>query len=508
MLGIVIAVAHAAQHEEANLVYLTIFIMAFFTFFFGKRYFLIMITTEFEKCAQKIRLRIADKIRKNELIYLENMGIGDIFTQITKNTEVVSMVAISVALAFQSVFVLFCCLIYLAMLSKVAFIATLFIAVPTTLLYLYYQRSVSDYINRTMEMDGRFCNMLYDTLKGFKELKINQKKSRDYFEILSLISEETEELKVETEIAFVTKSMFSDSSAFILLAMVAFLLPHFGGFDEIVVQALAGVLFIMGPINTMAGGIPNFLRMEVSLGAVYDLERRLDEASQSYIAETKSRKTFDSFEEIRFDNVLFQYGNEDDSFSLGPMSFSVRKGETLFIVGGNGSGKSTMLKLLTGLYYPKSGWIRADNKIIDKETYPAYRELFSVIFTDFHLFDRLYGLYNVDYSRIRELLDIMDLSHKTKIVDGVFTNIQLSTGQRKRLAMIVALLENRKICIFDEWAADQDPIFREYFYETLLKSLKKQGKTIIAVSHDDRYFDCADRVLKMEMGQFVTVKKD
>ena len=175
----------------------------------------------------------------------------------------------------------------------------------------------------------------------------------------------------------------------------------------------------------------------------------------------------------------------------------------LFLIGGNGSGKTTLLKLLTGLYYPDSGTIALDERILDKTTYQAYRELFALIFDEFHLFDRLYGLDSINSKKVNDLLRLMELDAKTEVLDEGFTNIQLSTGQRKRLAMIVALLDDRPIYVLDEWAADQDPHFRKYFYDVLLYELKEQGKTIIAVSHDDRYFHVADRVLKMEYGQFV-----
>ena len=87
--------------------------------------------------------------------------------------------------------------------------------------------------------------------------------------------------------------------------------------------------------------------------------------------------------------------------------------------------------------------------------------------------------------------------------DGRFSTLDLSTGQRKRLAMVAALLDDKPIYIFDEWAADQDPGFRRYFYEGLLGELKARGKTVLAVTHDDRYFGVADRVVKRGEGGVV-----
>jgi putative pyoverdin transport system ATP-binding/permease protein len=93
----------------------------------------------------------------------------------------------------------------------------------------------------------------------------------------------------------------------------------------------------------------------------------------------------------------------------------------------------------------------------------------------------------------------MELEQKTGIVGRTFSDVNLSTGQRKRLAMIALVLERRPICIFDEWAADQDVHFRQKFYQVILPWLKSQGKTVIAVTHDERYFDAADQRIHLEV---------
>jgi putative ATP-binding cassette transporter len=179
----------------------------------------------------------------------------------------------------------------------------------------------------------------------------------------------------------------------------------------------------------------------------------------------------------------------------------IPRGELLFIVGGNGSGKSTFMKLLTGLYQSEAGLVMVDGRLIQKENIFYYRDLFSVIFSDFHLFDRLYGSEEVDAEKVKELIQGMKLEEKVQFKDGRFSTLNLSTGQRKRLALIASLVEDKEIYIFDEWAAEQDHHFRAYFYEVILPDLKKAGKTIIAVTHDDRYWGKADRVIKFEYGK-------
>jgi putative ATP-binding cassette transporter len=258
----------------------------------------------------------------------------------------------------------------------------------------------------------------------------------------------------------------------------------------------------------IVSAIPQLFKVNASIETLYNLEEQLDRASGP--EEQAPARKIGAFESVRFKDVVFHYRDLEGTplFTLGPVNLTLRSGEILFIVGGNGSGKTTLLKLLTGLYAPDSGQIRIDGKPLTRPSYPAYREMISAIFSDFHLFERLYGMDDLDEEKANELLERMDIHTKTEIKDKQFSKINLSTGQKKRIAMVVALLEDRPIYAFDEWAADQDPEFKDYFYEVLLKDLKQKGKTSIVISHDDRYFDHADRLLKMEFGQFVNDERE
>jgi putative ATP-binding cassette transporter len=194
-----------------------------------------------------------------------------------------------------------------------------------------------------------------------------------------------------------------------------------------------------------------------------------------------------------------------ECFQLGPLSLTIKAGKIVFVVGGNGSGKSTLLKILTGLYPPSSGVLLADGVAVHLENVASFRDMISAIYSDFHLFAKLYGLADVPDAAVRGLLARMRLEGQTSFINREFTKLTLSSGQKKRLAMIVALLEDRPICVFDEWAADQDPEFRAYFYDELLPALRQEGKVIIVVSHDDRYFHCADQVVMMEYGKIRSI---
>jgi putative ATP-binding cassette transporter len=132
--------------------------------------------------------------------------------------------------------------------------------------------------------------------------------------------------------------------------------------------------------------------------------------------------------------------------------------------------------------------------------------MFTTIFADYYLFDELVQSDKALPDDANQYLERMEIAHKVSIRDGAFTTTDLSTGQRKRLALINAWLDERPVLVFDEWAADQDPTFRRVFYTELLPDLKRLGKTIIVISHDDRYFDIADQLVRMEAGRVITEK--
>ncbi len=504
LLGIVTIAADTASYANLNFRYLCMFAIAFVVMFLSKRYALQQANVVIEQIIKKVRVRISDKIRNSELLFLERLGKGALYTRLTHDSNLVSDSAVRIISACQSVLVVVFCLGFVAVLSKAAFLITVgFLSLAVTS-YFYHHRIVVKELLETKAKEAKFFEMINQILDGFKELKLNRKKSEDYFGVFRLLANTAEGLKINIGIRFITDLMFSQVSFYTILALIAFLLPWFGQIDsELIIRITAAVLFIIGPTNMVVGAIPIFIRANVTIGQLYTLEEQLDAISQA--TEELPVSSLTPFGELTFEDVEFSYRDEDDFplFTVGPLNLTVRRGEILFLIGGNGSGKTTLLKLLTGFYYPGAGRIRLDTVTLEMPDYQAYRELFAIIFSDFHLFDRLYGIDALDDPRIDDLLHQMELEQKTQVVDGAFTDIDLSAGQRKRLAMIVALLDDRPIYVFDEWAADQDPGFRKYFYEELLQDLKTQGKTIIAVSHDDRYFAMADRVLKMEYGQFI-----
>lgn len=290
---------------------------------------------------------------------------------------------------------------------------------------------------------------------------------------------------------------------FVVIGVVLFALPMM---KEVTTQTLTGytiiLLYMMTPLQVIMNTVPNLSRASVSLKKVEELGLSLVEKG----TEGELKRPLDTapaWNSLELVGVTHNYYREEEksSFTLGPINIRLTPGELVFLVGGNGSGKTTLAKLLTGLYIPEAGEVQLNGEAITDENRENYRQYFSMVFSDFHLFESLWGLESPKIDeQAREYLRQFQLDHKVEIKDGALSTTDLSQGQRKRLALLTAYLEDRPIYVFDEWAADQDPLFKQIFYYQLLQDLKARGKTVVVISHDDRYYDVADRIIKLEYG--------
>ncbi|EKF7937280.1 ATP-binding cassette domain-containing protein [Salmonella enterica] len=262
------------------------------------------------------------------------------------------------------------------------------------------------------------------------------------------------------------------------------------------------LLFLRTPLLSAVGALPTLLTAQVAFNKLNKF------ALAPYKPDFPQPKAFPDWKTLELRNVVFHY--QDNAFSVGPINLTIHRGELLFLIGGNGSGKSTLAMLLTGLYQPQSGTILLDGQPIAAGQPEDYRKLFSAVFTDVWLFDRLLGPQGkpANPALVEKWLEHLKMTHKLELNDGRILNLKLSKGQKKRIALLLALAEERDIILLDEWAADQDPHFRREFYQVLLPLMQEMGKTIFAISHDDHYFIHADRLLEMRNGQLTELTGD
>lgn len=265
------------------------------------------------------------------------------------------------------------------------------------------------------------------------------------------------------------------------------------------------LLYMMAPLEGILNSLPVLGRAKVALEKVESLG--LPQGGEGGDPSPELIDPLQRWERLELAGVTHSYLHEKDDhgFLLGPIDFTFRPGELVFLIGGNGSGKTTLALLLAGLYVPESGEIRLDGKPISDPKREGYRQLFSAVFSDCYLFEDLLGLGKRESDHVRDYLVQLQLDRKVEVRNGAFSTVNLSQGQRKRLALLTAFLEDRPFYIFDEWAADQDPLFKKIFYTELLPRLKTAGKTVLVITHDDRYFHVADRCVSMEFGKIISV---
>jgi putative ATP-binding cassette transporter len=454
---------------------------------------------------ERVRVRLAEKLLFTRLRFLEIKGTGDLYTQLGADLQYLRDAAMTFLNGAQSAVLVAFALGYLAWLSWPVFFATLVTGALGAATYYWIDNDMRERIAHARTRETALFDALADTLRGFKELKLGRARQRDHAGYVATLAREFRELWVTSETLYQLVNIVSQAFMFLLIAIVAFAVPmftHMGGVA--IFQVVATVLFMMTPLETLLSAIPSLSKARVSLAAIERLEANLDSDAAEAGEAAANPMTFDK---IGFRDVHFRFENAvaEESFDVGPLDLDIRRNEILFVIGGNGAGKTTFLKLLTGLYQPMQGSIEVDGRKLAASEGQSYREMFAAVFGDFHLFTRLYGLSNPDPATVTALLTELGIANKTQVRDGALSTVNLSTGQRKRLAYAVNRLADRQIYVFDEFAADQDPQFRAYFYRELLPRLKRDGKTVIAVTHDDRWFAAADRVLKMDYGRVAEI---
>lgn len=496
LLGLINEVAFNGRQASEDLSY---YLVAMGIFALGTRYLNIRVTRLVEQQLLRLRLRIMEGVRNSELTHIERLGREDIHVALSQDVALVSNSADMLISAVQQAVMLLFCMIYVAWLSPLAFIVVLGSIVATYFLIAKLQSILQKNYQRLAAEENKLFAVLDHLVNGFKEIKINAKKSSAIAAEYDRYLKETERLKVDNRIRSSWAILASHLFMYSLLGAVVFALPMLVGSGEgLIGKLVATILFIITPLLLILEGIPTIERANTSLQRLYDLDSRFADS----VVHAPRADVAPDFQKLTLRGVTYCYPDDDGNpgFTVGPLNSCIKQGEIVFLTGGNGSGKSTLLKLLTGLYSHHQGQLVLNKEVIGRGNRDKLREQFAVVFTDFHLFDRFYGQEDVDEKYIHELIQQMELQDKVSYQEGRFSTMRLSTGQRKRLALIMALLDDRNIYVFDEWAADQDAHFRDRFYKDILPSLQARGKTVIAVTHDDRYWDCCDRLIKMDLG--------
>jgi putative ATP-binding cassette transporter len=451
-----------------------------------------------------LRMKLGRRVLSSPLRAQEEIGANRILAVFTEDVPAIANAVIAVPAICTNLVIVVGCLIYLGMISGKLLLGVLgFIIFGIITCQVPISRAMR-YMNNVRETNDVLLKQLKAMTEGSKELKIHRNR-REAF-LSNLFSSTTQSLRrnnVITSSIFNAVNSWAQTLIFVLMGLIVFVPYALIRLEPLQLTAyILILLFMIGPLLIVMSSVPAFSRARIALSKLAELDLSLDKfPAEAEADEINSPKT--SWHNLTLSQVKHSYVGEGESnFVLGPIDLNLRAGELVFLTGGNGSGKTTLAKVLTGLYVPEAGELSFDGQPITDENRDSFRQYFSTVFSDGFIFETLLGLDKPELDQeAQDYLAQFQIDHKVQIKDGVLSTIDLSQGQRKRLALLTAYLENRPVYVFDEWAADQDPQFREIFYYQLLPGLTARGKTVIVISHDDRYYHVADRIITLDYGK-------
>ncbi|GAA0754022.1 pyoverdine export ABC transporter PvdE [Ideonella azotifigens] len=461
-----------------------------------------------QQLVAQVRTGLAQKILAAPIDALERYRTHRLMPVLTQDVDMISDVAFALASTTIALAVALGCLAYLAWLSPALFgLVVVALVIGTAVQTLVQSRGVAGFWH-AREGEEALHKAYRGISEGAKELRMHRaRRSRVFDGQIEGTVHRIRDINNRAINIYVLGTAFGSALFFLLIAVIL----GWAAMRPMAPEVLSGfvlvLLFLKGPIDQITLTLPNVGRAKVAFERIADLSLRFATPEPHlHLARPPSEVRFRESLALRGVRYAFEPAEGAEPFTLGPIDLTLHPGELVFVVGDNGSGKTTLIKLLLGLYAPQQGDVVLDGEPVSDERRDDYRQLFTTVFSDFYLFEDLAAVDGQTGGRAslpeaaRPYLERLEIAHKVSVVDGSFSTTDLSTGQRKRLALVHAYLEQRPVMVFDEWAADQDPSFRHLFYTELLPELRARGHLLIVISHDDRYFHLADRVLKMANG--------
>ena len=452
-----------------------------------------------------LRIRLCRRILAAPLRTLEELGPHRLLATLTDDIPSISGALTTLPLLCMHSTIVVGCLIYLGWLSSWMLLGVLAFMALAVASYQIAVTKALHYFRRAREQWDILFKDFRALTEGSKELKLHRRRREAFLsDGLRSTAHSLRRDQVIANTIYNAARSWGQVLVFVLIGLLLFVLPDF---SAVSLKARIGytliILYLMTPMEVILNSIPALGRAKVAVQKLESLGLLLpsDDERAGAPPPKEPQRAWQSLE-LKGVTHTYYCESEDDNFILGPIDLKFRPGELVFMTGGNGSGKTTFGKVLAGLYAPESGEITLDDIPVTAETRDDYRQNFSVVFSDFYLFERLLGLdAKATDARAHDYLRKLHLDHKVKVDGGVLSTTNLSHGQRKRLALLTAYLEDRRFYIFDEWASDQDPLFKKIFYYELLPELKSRGKTVLVISHDEKYYHVADRIAKLNYGR-------
>ncbi|MDO8910163.1 MAG: ATP-binding cassette domain-containing protein [Pseudohongiella sp.] len=486
------------------------FLVMLLCYRFCQRFLIAQSSRSIEAAMHQWRQRIVGKVTKLSLRNIEDFSEEAITDGLIKNYGPLSQSIITITAGVECFSLLIFMYFYVVFLSPLAALLTGVVAVVTVLGYLSVSARLSDTMRESAISNANLDRSMEAGIRGAKELRLNTSKRTEFLRDAKAASSGLYENRSASASLFADVLASGTTASYLMAGSVIFLLPILNPLEKDEVSRIVmAVLFLIGPIGGVIGSIQQFNVARFSVLGIVKFEEEVDAclARNEESDDSGSAPDLTGFRRIQLEQVKYSHRSPqavgaENAFSVQNLNFSIEQGSITFITGGNGSGKTTILRLLAGLYPRESGEIRVDDMLVNRFPMQNYRDLFASVFADFHLFAKPYALDADGLARLDGWLTRLQVRDKFPTDLGAgFDPHALSTGQKKRMALALALAEDRPVLILDEWAADQDPQTRKFFYRTLLPEFKASGKTLVVVTHDDRYFDCADHHYHVEEGR-------
>ena len=455
-----------------------------------------------------LRSSLAAKILAAPIDQIEIYRTHRLIPVLTHDVDTISDFAFFFSSFFVSLVITLGCMVYLAALSWPLFLITGAVIILGSLAHGYARTRGVHGFGVARDAEDRLHKHYRAIAEGAKELRLNRvRRQRVYADQIQHTVDMISRVQIKSINLFVTARSLGTMLFFVVIGVALTLRPFLWPDSPAAVSSgfVLVLLYMRGPIDQVIGILPALSRAQVAIRRIAELSEQFSTPEHDLLTARPVGQRTDAIESIDLRKVAYAFRGVPGRapFVLGPVDLHIRRGDIVFIVGENGSGKTTLIKLLLGLYAPHGGTVIRDGVAVSTETRDDYRQLFTTIFSDYYLFEDLIQGDNVVPDIAERYLERLEVAHKVSVENGAFTTTDLSTGQRKRLALMNAWLEERPVLVFDEWAADQDPTFRHIFYTELLPDLKRIGKTIIVISHDDRYFGMADHLVRLREGKIV-----
>ena len=451
-------------------------------------------------------LTLARQILQTPLATLESVGPGRLLAALTDDLAIVASAINGSAMLIVNGAVVVGCLAYLAWLAPWALLGAAVFIAPAFVGYRWLFRRARAKAWVTFGAWDQLYKRYQALLGGLKSLKLNRGRRAAYWgdHFAPNVADFADSSRRQ-QVAFALATSWNQGF-FLVLIGVLLALAAMVSLDTRTLTSFAVLaLYARSSVHVLVATLPQWSNAEVALTRLEQLGLVLTREHEAVEVTSAPPAAPPPTLAVSLHGVAHRYRiSSEEGFVLGPLGLEMRAGELLFLIGANGSGKTTLGKLLTGLYWPEEGEIRLNGEPVTPDTLEGYRQLFTAVFSDDYLFEELFGFSaeGLD-AQAQSYLHKLHLEHKVSVSSGQLSTVDLSQGQRGRLALLTAYLEDRPIYVFDEWAAHQDPVFRNLFYRVLLPELRDRGKLVIVITHDDTYYDVADRVVKLDYGQVV-----